>query len=149
MDTAVEQAFGDGTYRFWLPLPQVFEIERKTGVSLFEIEEKLRAAMGQSEDGEFAFVGGGSAMLGQVIEVLRCGLIGGDSGMVDGEEIEVGPILAKQLVDQYAYPARPLGETAAMAYRVVHAAVFGIKLAAKKKPKAKRRSGTNRSPKGS
>ena len=128
MDTAVDLAFGDGTYRFWLPLPQAFELERACGdISILAIEERLRAGIGQNGD-DFEFLGGGSAMIREVRETLRLGLIGGNSGMVDGEEIEVGPIRAKQLVDQYVYPARPLSEGAVLAWRVLYAAIFGIRL---------------------
>lgn len=132
MDTAVDLAFADGEYRFWLPLPQIFELQRKTGeTSPLVLEERLRAAIGQDGE-EFVFAGGGAAMVEDVRETLRLGLIGGNRGLVDGQEIEVGPMLAKQLVDQYAYPARPLAEGVVLSWRVLHAAVFGIRLTPKK-----------------
>lgn len=139
MDTAVHLEFADGEYRFWLPLPQVVELQRKTGdTSILVIEERLRGAIGVQEaegsEPEFVFLGGGSAMIEDVRETLRLGLIGGNSGMVDGEEIEVGPMVAKRLVDAYVYPARPLGEGVVLAWRVLHAAIHGVRLAAKKKP---------------
>jgi hypothetical protein len=149
MDTAVTLQFADGEYRFWLPLPQVVELERKTGdTSILVIEERLRGAIGVEQgDGEpsFVFLGGGAAMVGDVRETLRLGLIGGNSGMVEGEEVEVGPGLAKQLVDNYVYPARPLAEGVVLAWRVLHAAIHGVQLKKKvSEPKApparKRRS---------
>ena len=137
MTTAVELDFADGRYRFWLPLPQVTELERKTdNTSILVIEERLRGAIG-IEQGEiepgFVFLGGGSALVADVRETLRLALIGGNSGMVNGAEIEVGPLLAKQLVDSYVYPARPFAEGVVLAWRVLHAAIHGVQLAAKKK----------------
>ncbi len=144
METAVTLAFGDGEYLFWLPLPQVLEIERKTGKSILQIEESIRTAIGQDADGNFSFVGGGSAMAIDILEVLRCGLIGGNSGMVDSEECEVGPLAAKRLIDTYAYPARPLGEGAVLAWRVLHTAIFNVELNGSKKKEAESTKGSKK-----
>lgn len=134
-DTAVTLKFADGEYRFWLGLPQVVAVERACGdTSILEIEERLRAAIGQ-EGEEFVFLGGGKAMVTDVRETIRLALIGGNHALVDGEEIEVGPIVAKNLVDEYIYPARPLAEGVVIAWRILHAAIFGVRLdASKKKP---------------
>lgn len=148
MDTAVELAFGDGVYRFWLPLPQIVALERKCGdTSILVIEERLRASIGVDADGAFTFAGGGSAMISDVRETIRQALQGGNSGMVDGEEKEVGPISAGELVNQYTYPARPLSEGVVIAWRILHAAIYGIQL--KKKPRAKPARKRSRSPKAS
>ena len=129
MDTAITLPFADGQYRFWLPLPQVFEVERKTNdTSILVLEERMRAAIGVDEDGSFVFTGGGAAMVGDVTQVIRCALIGGDSSLVDGTEGDVGPLLAKQLVDGYVYPARPLAEGVVLAWRILHAAINGVVL---------------------
>lgn len=140
-DTAVHLTFADGEYRFWLPLPQAVELERKTGSSILAIEERLRAAIGV--DGElgdpdptFLFLGGGTATVTDVRETLRLALWGGGGGLVDGQEIEVGPNMARQLVDAYVYPARPFSEGVVQAWRVLHAAIHGIQLASKKKGEA-------------
>lgn len=144
METAVNAEFGDGEYRFWLPLPQLFELERSCGdVSILAMEERLRQGIGLSDDGDASFIGGGSAMGKEVLEVIRLGLIGGNSGMVDGAEVEVGPLRAKQLVNLYAYPARPFAESAVLAWRILSAAIFGVRLKKKEeapKPKARSRS---------
>lgn len=138
MDTAVELKFADGRYRFWLPLPQVFELERKTEASMLAIEERLRAAIGvdgkdESGDPKFVFLGGGSALMADVRETIRLGLIGGNSGFVDEVETEVGPGVAQQLVNNYVYPARPLSEGVVLAWRILHAAIHGVELHSKKK----------------
>lgn len=150
MDTAVILPFGDGEYRFWLPLPQVFELERVCGdVSLLAIEERLRGGIGQEATGEYVFAGGGSAMVREVRETIRLGLIGGNSGMVDGAEVEVGPLRAKELLDLYSYPARPLVESALVAWRVLHAAIFGVRLGEGSKKKAEEAQNENHSEKAS
>ncbi|MFN3474087.1 MAG: hypothetical protein ACK4ZW_08585 [Blastomonas sp.] len=133
MDTRVEIPFGDGEYSFWLPLPQVVELERLSGRPMLAIEESLRQAIGTGPDG-LSFLGGGSGHTKDVLDILRLGLIGGNCGMVDGEEQEVGPLRAKQLVEQYAYPARPLSENVVQAWRVVSAAIFGVELKKKAEP---------------
>ena len=71
-----------------------------------------------------------------VRETIRLALIGGNSGMVEGEEVEVGPLLAKQLVDGYIYPARPFSEGVVLAWRILHAAIHGVQLKKKAEPKA-------------
>ena len=134
METACEAKFGDGEYRFWLPLPQVFELERVCDASIIAIEERLRMGMGQNDDGSMEFIGGGTGMVREIRETIRLGLIGGNQGLVDGEEIEVGPLRAKQLVDLYCYPARPLAEGVALAWLILSSAIFGVRL--KKKAEA-------------
>ncbi|XAI96832.1 hypothetical protein [Synechococcus phage Ssp-JY40] len=134
-DTAVTFAFADGEYRFWLPLPQVVELERKTGSSILAIEERLRAAIGAEgaqDDPTFVFLGGGAATVSDVRETLRLALWGGGGGLVDGQEVEVGPNMARQLVDTYVYPARPFSEGVVQAWRVLHAAIHGVQLVKKK-----------------
>jgi hypothetical protein len=133
MDTAVHLQFADGEYRFWLPLPQVVELERKTGLSILVIEERLRGAIGidgavDDPNPAFLFLGGGSATVSDVRETLRLALWGGGGGLVDGQEVEVGPNMARQLVDAYVYPARPFSESVVLAWRVLHAAIHGISL---------------------
>lgn len=150
MDTAVDLDFADGCYHFWLPLPQVVELERKTGgTSILVIEERLRGSIGadgSADNAQYVFIGGGSAMLADVRETIRLALIGGGSGMVDGKEIEVGPNTALSLVDNYVYPARPLAESIVLAWRILHAAIHGIELSSKKKEQSKPGHVSNPSP---
>ncbi|NBC37365.1 gene transfer agent family protein [Novosphingobium sp. FSY-8] len=128
METRVEADFADGQYVFWLPMPQVIELERAAGASILTIEEKLRAGIGQDKDGNIVFAGGGGATVSEIRETIRLGLIGGNRAMVDGSEAEVGPLRAAELVRGYAYPARPLAESAALAWRILSAAIFGVRL---------------------
>ncbi|MEN6450342.1 MAG: hypothetical protein ABFC96_07620 [Thermoguttaceae bacterium] len=137
-DTAIELDFGPGTFRFWLPIPQVIELERNCGSqrvgdtpavpkSMLLIYDQLGAGLA-ADDGRPVYLGGGGAILKDIRETIRLGLIGGNSGMVDGEQVEVGPIRGKELVDEYVYPARPLVESVYLAWSILHAAINGISL---------------------
>ncbi|HVH49964.1 MAG TPA: hypothetical protein VM760_08840 [Sphingomicrobium sp.] len=136
MDTAVTFAFADGEYRFWLPMPQVIELQRKCGMldndgrlhpkSILTIFDQISEGMGQDGSGNVLWLGGGSVLANEVNEVLRLGLIGGNNALIDGQEVTVGPNRAKELVEQYGFPARPLSEVMAHAWRVLHAAIVGI-----------------------
>lgn len=129
METEVVAPFADGEYRFWLGLPQILELERKCGdASILTIEERLRASIGVDENGEFVFHGGGSAMLTDVRETIRLGLIGGNQAVIDEESVEVGPINAARLVNDYVAPLRPLSEGVVLAWRILHGQIFGARL---------------------
>jgi len=133
-DTAVTLAFGDGDYRFWLGLPQVVELERKCGdKSVFAMYDAMGAGLG-IDGATPVYLGGGSAMVTEIRETIRLGLIGGKSGMVDGAEIEVGPQAARELVEGYVFPNRPMVEGLHVAWSILHAAIVGISL--KKAPGA-------------
>lgn len=157
MDTKTSFGFGDGEYTFWLPLPQVIELQRRCGLvdnegklhpkSILTIFDQISDGMGSDGEGSVLWIGGGAALPNECNEVLRLGLIGGNAGMVDGAEIQVGPHRAKELVDLYGYPARPLSEVMALAYRVLHAAIVGIDV--KKKSPAKRPTNRSRSTRAS
>ena len=142
MDTATTITFGDGDYRAWLALPQAIELERKCGVadrdgkthpkSLFTIYEQIGEGFGRDEAGELVFMGGPTVPVRDINETIRLGLIGGNNGPDDGSGADVGPIRALRLVELYGYPARPLSEVAAIAWKILHAAIVGIDLQKKK-----------------
>lgn len=156
-DTAVDLDFGPGTFRFWLPFPQVIELERNCGTarigdvpgvpkSILLIYDQLSGGLAV-ENGNPVYLGGGNAILKDVRETIRLALIGGNSAMIDGEQVEVGPIRAKELVDEYVYPARPLVEGVYLAWSILHAAINGISLKKKVtdepgKPRTKRSRST-------
>jgi len=127
-DTAVEVEFGDGRYTFWLALPHVVELERKCGgKSIFAMYDQIGAGLGMAGD-QAVYLGGGAAMVTDIRETIRLGLIGGNCGRVDGVEIEVGPNKARDLVDTYTFPHRPLVEAQNVAWSILHAAITGIGL---------------------
>lgn len=125
MDVALELPFADGVYRFDLKLPQIFELQEKTGKGVFAIYAEIMAGRG--------FIGGepvgnpfeALADYRCIREIVRLGLIGGASGMVDGEEIEVGPNKARDLVERYIDP-RPLNEAWNTATAIIHARIIGF-----------------------
>jgi len=71
--------FGDGEKTFALPSEQILELERKTGTGIGTIYTRTMT-------GQFQF--------GEIIEVIRLGLIGGGTS----------PKEAQALVDAYARP---------------------------------------------
>lgn len=128
--TEITLPFADGTYRFWLPIPQVNELESKLAsfggpVSMFGLEWQLRQSISLAANGDAVFAGGGDAVAKAVRETIRLGLIGGGFAVVDDDKVEVGPNRAKELLEAYVYPARPLAEAAALAWRVLAAAIYG------------------------
>lgn len=126
MDTAVELAFGDGTYRFHLLMPQIMAIEAGDR-SILKMHEDMGGSLGVVGDGEPIFIGGGSARVKDIVSVIRQGLIGGGEGMVDGERVTVSPIDATRIVETYVHD-RPLAETLPVAWAVLNAAIMGVRL---------------------
>jgi hypothetical protein len=131
-DTRVDLDFADGRYSFWLALPHVIELERKCGgKSIFAMYDAMGAGLGMAGDAPI-YMGGGAAMVTDIRETIRLGLIGGADGTVDGASVDVGPRRAAELVETYVFPARPLTEALHVAWSILHAAIVGIDL--KKKP---------------
>lgn len=143
MDTAIEKPFADGVYRFWLPLLQITEIERTRGQrdrddvlipkSIFIIYDELSS--GLAFDGEKPiYIGGGRAIVKDAQAVIRGALLGGNQGLVNGEQIEVGSQRANELIEVYTYPNRPLIESVVLAWEILHAAITGISVKKKDAP---------------
>lgn len=132
MDTFIEQDFGPGRFRFGLHLAQVFELERGPDAYRHEslyprpiglMYEALNSAIGlQGEEKSPVWIGGASVVVQDIREIIRLALIGGNSCMVDGQESEVGPQRARELVNAYVFPARPLEESVMLAWSILHAA---------------------------
>lgn len=134
-DTAIELEFGDGSYRFWLPMSRVIECERNCGdKSILEMYDAMGQALGMMPDAEGVhFIGGGSARIKDVYEVIRCAAIGGGECRIGEETRSVSAIDAKRLVDEYV-DGRPLAETIPVAWAILNAAIMGVSL--KKKAEA-------------
>lgn len=134
MDTAVDLKFADGEYHFALLLPQIFELERncggtdaegfRRGKSIFQIYEEISAGLGLGIDDTPVFIGGGKANAKDIRETIRLGLIGGG----------LSPIDAKQLVDDYCFPVRPMTESLGVAWAILRASIEGVQIK-KKEPK--------------
>lgn len=127
--TEITLPFADGEYRFFLPLAQVTELERAAEASMFAIEWSLREGIGIAEDGKAFFAGNSAAETKAIRNTVRLALIGGGRGKVDGAEVEVGPRRATELVDAYLFPAQPLANGAALAWRILATAIYGNELA--------------------
>lgn len=143
-DTAISLDFGNGQYRFWLPMARIIEIERLCGdKSIVTMFEEMCAGIGISnETNEPRFVGVGPVRLKDVYEVIRCGAIGGGEATVAGETVKVSPNDAAALVREYV-DGRPMSETVPVAWAILNAAIMGVSL----KKKAQVAAGTKRSAK--
>lgn len=140
MDTSIELDFGDGRYRFWLAMPQILAIE-KGERSIMEIWSDLGDALNAIDrDGELTpiFVGGGAGRMREIVDVIKFGLIGGGSGFVNGAEIEVSPITATRIIETYVHN-RPIAETLPVAWAILQAAIFGVRLKKKAEPETVKR----------
>lgn len=128
-DTSVTLNFGDARYRFWLPMARIVEIERLCGdKSILAMHDEMSFALGFRQGSEDpVFVGGGTARIKDIYEIIRCAAIGGGE-RYDGEaKATVSPLDAKRLVDDYV-DGRPLEETLPVAHAILHAAVHGVRL---------------------
>lgn len=135
---SIELEFGDGQYVFALPLPQINELQRKTGIGIGGLFS--RVVKGSARIGEETVLLPGQAEFYalDIIETVRHGLIGGERGTVNGEEIKVTPLIANRLVDTYVL-GRPLSESWSTAAAVLGACIVGYD-PPKKDPPAKARA---------
>jgi hypothetical protein len=137
VDTSIELEFADGRYRFWLSMAQITAVEGGDK-SIMEIWDAFRDALGVQGDAPI-FIGGGPARFADIVKVIRFGLIGGGECVVDGETRKVSSIDATRIVETFVYN-RPYTETLPVAWAILQAAIFGVKLSDKKKdepPKVK------------
>lgn len=99
--TSIDLPFADGTYRFKLGLAQIAELQAKCGIGIGGLYARLlrgryvidTVSLGLTTEAEFH--------LGDVVEPIRQGLIGGRRGEVDGAAVEVTSIVAARLVENY------------------------------------------------
>lgn len=140
MDTALTTDFADGTYRFWLPMSRVVAAEREMSRegyerSILALFYDIGEALGQSV-GQSVLAGSMAARLSECQAVIRNALIGGDDGLVNGENIAVSDTMARSLVDTYCYPARPAMHDIALAWEILRVAIYGIDTSGSKKKEA-------------
>lgn len=129
MDTALEADFADGHYSFDLKLPHILELQEKCGKGIFAIFANVQAGRGILGGENIGLFDDAIADYREIRETIRLGLIGGNCGIVDGAQIEVGPLTAKRLVENYV-DTRPLQEGWALASAILGARILG---SAKKK----------------
>jgi hypothetical protein len=120
----VDLDFGDGSYTFALPLPQIAELQRKTGAGIGALFARVIKGAYQVR-GEVQLDPGSAQFYAlDVIETIRHGLIGGGKGMVNGEETKVDPQLANRLVDTYVL-GYPLADSWSKAASILGACIVG------------------------
>jgi hypothetical protein len=122
--TQVELKFADGDYLFALKLPQLAELQDKCGAGIFAIYGRVlkgRFVLGEEIVG---MAHEGEAYASDLYETIRLGLIGGGKGMVDGKEVEVSALRARQLVETYVHPA-PLREAWSIAAAILTVKIEG------------------------
>lgn len=137
---SIELKFADGTYLFALPLAQINELQRKTGTGIGGLF--ARVLKGCSRLGSEIVLAPGQAEFYalDLIETIRQGLIGGNRGTVNGEEIKVTPPLAEQLIQGYVL-SRPLSDSWSIAASVLGACIVGYDPPKKDRPADERASG--------
>jgi hypothetical protein len=124
MPNTIDLEFADGSYTFALPLAQIDELQRKCGVGIGGLFN--RVIKGAHRSGEDVVLAPGQAEFYalDLIETVRQGLIGGKRGVVDGKEIDVTPILARRLVDNYVLN-QPLSAAWELAVAILGAVIVG------------------------
>ncbi|WP_148276564.1 hypothetical protein [Sphingobium sp. SYK-6] len=125
--------------------PQGFRHDKRYPVSIFQLYDEIGGGLGVHED-KPVYLGGGTAIIADARNVILQGLIGGGKALVDGQEIEVGPMRAAELVESYLFPNAPAVEAAFLAWTILNAAINGVQL--KKKEAAEDTVKSPRSRKG-
>lgn len=132
--------FADGEYEFRLPIAQVAELQEKCGnVGIGAIFSRLMAGRYRNPTTGEVVLNPVEAMFKyeDVCEVIRLGLIGGNRGVVDGKEIEVNPVKARDLVKNYVH-TRPLMESWRIASAILSAFIIGYADKTKAQKKSRR-----------
>lgn len=125
MLTALELDFADGAYLFDLKLPQLIELQRIRNAGIFTIYGRVMQGRFVLEGGEVVGVAtAGQAFVEDIFEAIRLGLIGGGRGIVNGAEVSVSAIRAKQLIETYCHAA-PLRESWSIAAAILGARIEG------------------------
>lgn len=123
MQTHIDLAFADGTYRMELGLEQIHELQTKCKAGIGVIYARtLQGRM--SEDISVAHPGYAAFHIDDLVETVRQGLIGGGQAMVDEQEVKVGALRANELVARYLLPM-PLVEQWNLAAAILYARIEG------------------------
>lgn len=149
--TWIELPFADGKYLFKLGVGQIAEIERVGDAGIGRIYARTRAGRYGFKPGE-ALPEEGEYRWTELVEIIRQGLIGGGSGMVDDNEVTVHTPRANDLVDRYLIQATDqrmaMTHVWALAYAILHALIEGYvppkKAAPAEKPAASTKGSTSR-----
>ena len=107
-----------------MKLPQLAELQQKCGVGIFALYGRVLRGRYVLNGEVIGVAHEGEAYASDLYETIRLGLIGGGRGIVDGQEVEVSALRARQLVETYVHPA-PLREAWAIAAAILTAKIEG------------------------
>lgn len=119
MQTHLTLDWADGSYDFCLTWSGCAEIERKSNAGIQAVYERVMLAGSYSAD---------------VTEIIRQALLGGKSGLVDGQPVEVKPATANALIARYVTgeDAPPFADSWNVAKAILHTFMVGHETAQKK-----------------
>lgn len=131
--THLELEFADGTYTFALKLPQILELQRVCdGDGIFTIYARVMRGRLALSGQTMGVPHEGAATLRDCLDTVRLALIGGGRGQVNGEDVEISALRAKDLVETYLHPPAPLKQAWDLAAAILHALIEGYEPTQKK-----------------
>lgn len=145
MQTEIVLPFADGSYLFALHLPQIAELQSKCTytdragakreLGILEIYGMVLAGQMANDDGQmFGLSHEGKASVQMLRETVRLGLIGGRTGTVNGQKVDVDAARALELTERYIDPA-PIDEQWGYAAQILRAKVKGYDPKKKEEPR--------------
>lgn len=127
-ETSCQLEFGPGTYRFFLPLKGIVEVERLCEKAIGSIYDDLSGAIGiEKETDKPAYIIGGPARAKDAYQVIRIAAQYGGEAEIAGEAEKVSALDATRLVDAYV-DGRPFSEFMPVAWAILRATLMGISL---------------------
>lgn len=142
--------FGDGDYTFRLTMAGILAIEEKCKARIGQIYARVLNGRYAKDDVSFGYGLQADFGVQELVEVCRQGLIGGNSGFVDGRDITVSDHLATHLVRTYLEPdtGNPLTKAWDLATVILETCLSGYSPAAEepgtqkktRKPRVRRSS---------
>lgn len=118
--------FGDGEYRCRLGLKEIAELQTKCDAGIGLIYSRLMRGRYRDGTGDDVVLNPLEAIfkVQDITETIRLGLIGGGSGIVNGEAVKVTPEVALALCRKYV-EGRPLLDIWKIAAAIMSACVIG------------------------
>lgn len=127
MKTSLELECFDGTYSFRLPMSGIAVLESKCDAGLGEIYARTLAGRYGVDSQSIGIPLEARYRYGELVEVIRQGLIGGGSGMSDGAAVKVDAVKANALIAAYvsADKDNPVARAWELAAAIMFACVEG------------------------
>jgi hypothetical protein len=122
--TSIDLEFADGTYTFKLGLKQIAELQTKCGCGIGALYARVLRGRYLLEDASFGHPAEAEYRVEDLTETIRLGLIGGGTGEVNEQVVDVTPIVANRLVQNYVAD-RPLSEGWSIAAAILNTAIEG------------------------